>query len=176
MLALHLTLAYVFSLRLFVKRAVLFVAAFWCASVDVISGGVFFTSAFMAVCSLCLLVTSPLKISDCPMLFTGLIAAVFFSGMSEFKDGYALSHAAIAAAVAVYSYAVFSPSVRQSAAVAMLSAALLTTYSVGLPLRAYELLTAFLIVFALSESYLPSAQMPLSQNFSDKRALMSARR
>lgn len=153
LLTLYFVFTYISSLRLFVKRAVLAVIAFWCTSADVISNGAVITSLFLTVYSVTLLISTPVKASDWLMFLTGLFACVFFLSMSEFKDGYALSHVAVSVAIAIYSFAAFTPSSRQSMAVIMLCACLLLTSSSGIPLRAYELLTAFFVVFALTENY-----------------------
>lgn len=172
-LTLYFVFVYLSSLTLFVKRAVLAVAAFWCTSVDVMTNGSVFTYIFIASCAAYLLLTTPVTATEILLFSSGLTACVFFLNMSEFKDGYALSHVVVSVAIALYSFAVFSPLTRKSMAITMLFVAMAFTSSRGIPFRPYEIITAFFVVSALTENFSTPRGLPLSRDIDDKKIRLS---
>ncbi len=174
LLTLYFVFVYLTSLRLFLKRAVLAVAGFWCTSVDVLTGGSAFTYIFIASCAVYLLFSTPVNATEILLFLSGLLACFFFLSMSEFKDGYALSHVVVSIAIALYSVAVFSPLSRKSMSIAMLFLAMAFTSSRGIPFRPYEIITAFFVALALTENFDITRDLPLARYIDENKIRLFA--
>lgn len=164
------------SLRRFLFNASLAAFAFWLTSIDVITEKTSLTLVFASAYSLVRLGMLRTDIGAYVAALTGFAVCAFWLSITEFKDGYALSHISAAIAAGIYSYVVFSPDDRQAFCIAMLVGAVAVTYTQGIALRAYEILSAFFTALILTENYLPTSDCRPFENFASHTPMCKEKR